>query len=72
MIGGGYGLLIGVAGAVVNSVLLYGFLPDLEGKTFSDPQVITYVLGAGVVDVGVKVALTVIAFLLTRRRLLAS
>lgn len=72
MVSGGYGLLIGVAGMVVGSVFRYGFLLDLEDRTFADPQVITYVVVAGGLDVGVKAALTVVAFVWVRRKRLAS
>ena len=65
-------MLIGVAGMVVDSVFRYGFLLDLEDRTFADPQVITYVVVAGGLDVGVKAALTVAAFVWVRRKRLAS
>ena len=67
MVGAGYGLLIGIAGIVL-SLFWYGFTLDLEDRAFTDPPVITYVVVAGIVSLGVNAGLTVIAFLWVRGR----
>lgn len=67
MVGAGYGLLIGIAGIVL-SLFWYGFTPDFEDRTFTDPTVITYLVAVGIVSLGVNAGLTVIAFLWVRGR----